>query len=68
MAKKLVEYGIEVLEIKESRWKGMGSVTLQSGGTVVHLGDDEVQQKDTIMSTKEKSAIMEWPPISRRIK
>ena len=29
--KVMKEYGIEVLEISQARWKGMGSVTLQSG-------------------------------------
>ena len=40
VAKEMLDYGIEVLEISEARWKGMGSVTLQSGETVVYSGDD----------------------------
>ena len=43
-AKAMKEYGIEVLGISEARWKGMGSVTLQSGEKVVYVGNDEVQQ------------------------
>ena len=43
-AKVMKEYGIEVLEIFEARWKGMGSVTLQSGEKVVYVGNDEVKQ------------------------
>ena len=43
-AKVMKEYGIEVLAISEARWKGMGSVTLQSGEKVVYVGNDEVQQ------------------------
>ena len=43
-AKVMKEYGIEVLEISEARWKGMGSVTLQSGEKVVYVGNDEVKQ------------------------
>ena len=31
VAKEMAEYGIEVLRISETRWKGMGSTTLQSG-------------------------------------
>ena len=44
LAKAMKEYGIEVLGISETRWKGMGSVTLQSGEKVVYVGNDEVQQ------------------------
>ena len=44
LAKVMKEYGIEVLGISEARWKGMGSVTLQSGEKVVYVGNDEVQQ------------------------
>ena len=44
LAKVMKEYGIEVLGISETRWKGMGSVTLQSGEKVVYVGNDEVQQ------------------------
>ena len=44
LAKVMKEYGIEVLEISEARWKGTGSVTLQSGEKVVYIGNDEVQQ------------------------
>ena len=33
-----------MLEISEARWKGMGSVTLQSGEKVVYVGNDEVEQ------------------------
>ena len=29
-AKEMVDYGIEVLGIREARWKGMGLVTLPS--------------------------------------
>ena len=43
-AKVMKEYRIEVLEISEARWKGMGSVTLQSGEKVVYVGNDEVKQ------------------------
>ena len=43
-ANVMKEYGIEVLEISEARWKRMGSVTLQSGEKVVYMGNDEVQQ------------------------
>ena len=33
-----------MLGISETRWKGIGSVTLQSGEKVVYVGNDEVQQ------------------------
>ena len=44
LAKVMKEYGIEVLGISKTRWKGTGSVTLQSGEKVVYVGNDEVQQ------------------------
>ena len=44
LAKAMKEYGIEVLAISEAKWKGMGSVTLQSGEKVVYVGNDEVEQ------------------------
>ena len=44
LAKAMKAYGIEVLGISETRWKGIGSVTLQSGEKVVYVGNDEVQQ------------------------
>ena len=44
VAKEMKEYGIEVLGISETRWKGMGSVTLESREKVVYEGNDEVQQ------------------------
>ena len=42
VAKEMAEYGIEVLGMSETRWKGMGSTTLQSGMKVVYVGDEEV--------------------------
>ena len=57
VAKKIVGNGIEVLSISEARWKGMGSVTMQSGETVVYSGDELHQG----------GALMEWMPISKRI-
>ena len=69
LAKVMKEYGIEVLGISEARWKGMGSVTLQSGEKVVYVGNDEVQQGGVaiMMSARAKAALMEWTPISKRI-
>ena len=69
VAKEMLDYGIEVPGISEARWKGMGSVTLQSGETVVYSGDDEVHQGGVaiMMSARAKRALMEWTPISKRI-
>ena len=44
VAKEMVEYGIEVPGISKTRWKWMGSTTLQSGVKVVYVGDEEVRQ------------------------
>ena len=41
VAKEVAEYGIEVLGISETRWKGMGSTTVKSGVTVAYI-DEEV--------------------------
>ena len=38
VAKEMKEYGIEVLGISETRWKGTGTVTLQSGEKMVYVG------------------------------
>ena len=69
VAKEMAGYGIEVLGISESRWKGMGSTTLQGGERVVYVGDDEVQQGGVaiMMSVRAKRALMERMPISKRI-
>ena len=69
LAKVMKEYGIEVLGISEARWKGMGSVTLQSGEKVVYIGNDEVQQGGVaiMVSARVKAALMEWTPVSKRI-
>ena len=54
------EYGIEVLGIGETRWKGTESVTLQSGEKVVCIGNDEVQQGGVaiMISARAKGALM----------
>ena len=44
VAKKMIEYGIEGLGMSRDRWKGMGSVTRQSG-EAVYVRDDEEQQR-----------------------
>lgn len=58
MAKEMAEYGIDVLAISQTRWKGMGSATLQSGETVVYVGDDEMQKGGLAIVMR---------PISKRI-
>ena len=69
LAKEMLDYEIEVLGISEARWKGMASVTLQSGKTVVYSGDHVVRQRGVaiMMSVRAKRALMEWTLISKRI-
>ena len=43
VAKEMAKYGIEVLTISKTRWKGIGLTTLQSGVKVVYVGDEEVR-------------------------
>ena len=51
-AKKMIEYGIEGLGMSRDRWKGMGSVTLQSV-EAVYVRDDEVQHWEKNKKTRE---------------
>jgi len=50
-----------VLGIGGARWKGIGSVILQSGEKVVYVGHDEVQQGRVVivMIARTKGAAME---------
>ena len=61
VAKEMADYGIEVLGISETRWKGLGSATLQSGVKVVYVGDEEVRQGGVaiMISARAKRALME---------
>ena len=69
VAKEMKEYGFQVLGISETRWKGTGSVTLQSGEKVTYLENDNIQRgKVAIMkSGRAKGALMESRPISKLI-
>ena len=69
VAKEMAAYGIEILGSSETRWRGMGSVTLGSGEKVVYVGDDGARQGGVaiMMSARTKRALMEWTPISKRI-
>ena len=68
-AKKMKEYGIDVLGISETRWKGKGTMTLWSGEKMAYVGNDEVPQGGVaiMMSATAKGALMEWTPISKMI-
>ena len=50
-----------MLGIGGARWKGIGSVILQSGEKVVYVRDDEVQQGGVVivMLARTKGASME---------
>ena len=65
---EMVGCGIEVLGISETRWKGMGSRTLQGSERVAYVGDEGVQQGGVpiLMSVRTKRALMEWMPICMR--
>ena len=69
VAKEMKEYGFQVLGISETRWKGTGSVTLQSGEKVMYLENDNIQRgKVAIMkSGRAKGAFLESRPISKMI-
>ena len=45
VAREMKEYGIEVLGVSETRWKGTGSVTLRSGVKVEYLGNDDNKEE-----------------------
>ena len=69
VAKDMKEYEIKVLGIGETRWKGTGSVTLQSVEKVVYVENDEEQRGEVAitMRARAKGALMEWTPIRKRI-
>ena len=69
VATEMKIYGIEILGISESRWKGMGSMRLQSGEWIVYVGDDgHLQGGVTIMMRQRaKKALIEWTPINKRM-
>ena len=69
VAKEMVAYGIEILGLSETRWTGMGSLTLGSGEKVVYAGDDGARQGGVaiMMSARTKRALMEWTLVSKRI-
>ncbi|XP_068739813.1 craniofacial development protein 2-like [Montipora capricornis] len=69
VAKEMAAYGVEILGLSETRWRGMGSVTLESGEKVVYVGDDGARQGGVaiMMSARTKRALMEWTQISKRI-
>ena len=64
----MVGCGIEVLGISETRWKWIGSRTLQGSERVAYVGDEGVQQGGVpiMMSVRTKRALMEWMPICMR--
>ena len=61
VATEMAEYGFEAPGISETRWKWVGSTTLQSGAMVVYVGDNEVQQGGVaiMISTRAKRVLME---------
>ena len=69
VAKEMRTYGLEILGISESRWKGMGSMRLQTGEWIIYIGDEDVHQGGVaiMMSEKAKKALLEWTPVSKRI-
>lgn len=69
VAKEMMEYNIKILGISESRWKGIGSMKLLSGETILDIGDEESQQSGVaiMMSEKAKKSLMEWTPVNKRI-
>ena len=68
VAKEMKGYWIKVVGISETRWKGTGSVTLQSGEKVVYVGNEEQQGGVAIMkSARAKGALMQSTSISKMI-
>ena len=60
VAKEMAGCGIS-LRISETKWKGMGSRTLQGSEKVVNVGNEEVQQGGVaiMMSVGAKRALMD---------
>ncbi|XP_071153731.1 craniofacial development protein 2-like [Mytilus edulis] len=69
VAKEMKNNGMDILGISESRWKGAGETKLQSGDTVIYVGDDEHQVKGVaiMMNERAEKLLMEWTPINKRM-
>ena len=71
-AKKMQNYGIDVLGISEARWNQSGMIPLSKGEQVLYSGNENENDHHTkgvaIMLYKTaKSNLMEWEPTSERI-
>ena len=51
------------------RWTGPGRQRITSGQTVLHAGDEKVQEDGVaiMMSKREERVLLEWTPVSKRI-
>ena len=69
VVKEMKGYWIKVVGTSETRWKGTGSVTLQSGEKVVYVGNDEAHQGGVAImkSMMAKGALIQSMPISKMI-
>ena len=55
VAREMKTYGIKIPGISESRWKGMGSMSLQSGGWIVCVRDDNYLQEGVTIMMSQKA-------------
>ena len=69
VANEMRGYGIEILGLSETRWKGIGELKLQSGETIMYSGNNDVYQGGVaiMVSSTARRTMLEWTPISERI-
>ena len=69
VAREMDRYQLDVLGISETRWTGVGRVTLANGSTLLYAGEEEGHQKGValMISQEAQGSLMEWMPVSSRV-
>ena len=62
-------YGIDILEISESRWTGTGKVRLEGGETLLYFGVETRHEfgAGIIIYKKNRNTLLELHPVKERI-
>ena len=72
LAREFRNYGMDILGIQETRWLGMGRVTLNSGETILYAGHEDEEADHTqgvgfMLSRKAAKALTAWEPNGPRL-
>lgn len=70
--KELKSYKMDILGISETRWNGFGEIQTQDGNFLIYSGqEDEAAPRQAgvgiLMTSKARSALTTWNPISERL-